>query len=185
MCTSCRKWAGRPRSTRPLTRIARNQTPTPATSRFTARRKRRVSAARAATAGTASRLPSCMIAHTGGDRKPGDAVAVDQLRRRDQERDGSSQADQVAHMPRQQQLRALTRPTAGMLRHHGARWYSPPPTLLTLPHPPVPARQSWSEVADLQARLRRQVLALEDEQTSAEAPQPIAERIAELRLALP
>jgi hypothetical protein len=37
------------------------------------------------------------------------------------------------------------------------------------------------EVADLQARLRRQVLALEDEQTSAEARQPIAERIAELR----
>ncbi len=37
------------------------------------------------------------------------------------------------------------------------------------------------EVADLQARLRRQVLALEDEQTAAEARQPIAERIAELR----
>ncbi len=37
------------------------------------------------------------------------------------------------------------------------------------------------EVADLQARLRRQVLALEDEQTAPEARQPIAERIGELR----
>ncbi len=37
------------------------------------------------------------------------------------------------------------------------------------------------ETADLQARIRRQVLSLEDEQTSAEARQPIVDRIAELR----
>lgn len=53
------------------------------------------------------------------------------------------------------------------------------------PDPAAPARARAEEldreVADLQARLRRQVLALEDEQTSAEARQPIAERIAELR----
>jgi hypothetical protein len=60
--------------------------------------------------------------------------------------------------------------------------YSPPPTP---PDSAAPARARAAElereVADLQARLRRQVLALEDEQTSAEARQPSAERIAELR----
>ncbi len=53
------------------------------------------------------------------------------------------------------------------------------------PDPAAPARARAAElereVADLQARLRRQVLALEDEQTTTEARQPIAERIAELR----
>jgi hypothetical protein len=53
------------------------------------------------------------------------------------------------------------------------------------PDPAAPTRargvELEREVADLQARLRRQVLALEDEQTAPEARQPIAERITELR----
>ena len=53
------------------------------------------------------------------------------------------------------------------------------------PDPAAPARARAAElereIADLQARLRRQVLALEDEQTVAEARPPIVERISELR----
>jgi hypothetical protein len=58
------------------------------------------------------------------DLEGGHAVAVDQLRGHEQEGDRGRQADQIADMPWQQQLGTLTRPAAGMLRRHGARWYS-------------------------------------------------------------
>ncbi len=53
------------------------------------------------------------------------------------------------------------------------------------PDPAAPARARAAElereIADLHSRLRRQVLALEDEQTAPEALPPIVERISELR----